>query len=254
MKKNIIVIGLLITCCLFVASIAQAAGKDGLKGFEIGVAFDFKKVVPKQEIIPEEVRREAANPSIVNPHSGHYFDKDTIGTYDPYDKFSFCDLGIFVKYTVPLDFFIKPYLRTEILYPLDASTHKGSYGEGYTYAKVLGGGVDYVRYVYGIEYSYKYWMQPEIGLIYIKEGSFSLSVGVGFQALKLTYKKGIEAWGKPDDYEVLASSEYTLYNYKATFTKFIDKESTFSIGPIITRTAGDKIAGWGLGFSFQALF
>lgn len=254
MRKCIVVIGVLAAYCFCVSGIAQGAEKSDFKNFEMGMAFDFRKVVPKEEVIPQQVRQEASNPSIVNPYSGNYFDKDRIGTYNPCDDFSFCEIGIFAKYTLPLNLFIKPYFRAEILYPLGASTHRGSYGEGYTYEKVLGSGVDYVRYIYGIKYEYKYWMEPEIGLSYIKKESFSLSFGIGFQELKLTYRKGIEAWGKPKHYEDLASSKHTLYNYKANFTKFIDEEAAFSIEPSITRSNNDEIRGWAIAFSFQRLF
>lgn len=249
-----VVIGTLVACCFFVSGIAQGNEKSDFKSFEMGIAFDYRKVIPKEEVIPQQVRQEASNPSIVNPYSGNYFGKDEIGTYDPYDDFSFCEIGIFVKYTLPLNLPIKPYFKTEILYPFGASTDRGSYGKGYTYERVLGGGVDYVRYIYGIKYEYKYWMEPEIGLSYIKKESFSLSFGIGFQELKLTYRKGIEAWGKPEHYEDLASSTHTLYNYKANFTKFIDEEAALSIEPSITRSNNDEIRGWGIAFSVQRLF
>ena len=254
MRKYIIVIGVLAAYCFFVSGIAQGAKKSDFENFEIGIAFDYRNVVPTEEAIPQQVRQEASNPSIVNPYSGHYFGKDKIGTYNPRDKFDCLEIGLFAKYTLPVNFFIKPYFRVEILYPFGASTDKGSFGRGYTYAKVLGGGVDYVRYIYGIKYEYKYWMEPEIGLSYIKKESFSLSFGIGFQELKLTYRKGIEAWGEPNHYEDLASSKHTLYNYKANFTKFLGEGYALSVEPSITRSNNDEIKGWAIAFSFQRLF
>jgi hypothetical protein len=261
MRKYVTVIGISMACCLFVSGIAQGAERRDFKDLEVGLAFDLRKVVPKEKAIPQRVRQEASNPSIVNPYSGNYFDKDKIGTYNPRGHFNFYEVGLFAKYTLPLDFPIKPYFRAEILYPFLASTHKGSFGRGYTYSKVLGGGVDYVRYIYGIKYEYKYWLEPEIGLSYLKEDSFSISFGIGFQELKLTYLKGIEAWGEPQYYEDLASSKHTLYNYKVNFTKFfIDKDFfkktiyLLSLEPSITRSNNNEIRGWSIALSFQRLF
>jgi len=254
MKKYMVVIGVLVACCFCVSGIAQGAKKSDFENFEIGIALDCRNVAPTEEAIPQQVRQEASNPSIVNPYSGHYFDKDTIGTYNPHDEFDFLEIGLFAKYTLPVNFFIKPYFRIEILYPFWASTDEGSFGRGYTYEKVLGGGVDYVRYIYGIKYEYEYWMEPEIGLSYVKPGSFSLSCGVGFQKLKLTYRKGIEAHGEPEYYEDLACSKHILYNYKANFTKFLGEGYALSVEPSITRSDDDEIRGWGMAFSFQRSF
>lgn len=246
MTKHIIAT-ITLTICVFIVSGTVSRSST----LEIGVSFDVRGNNLGSDVIPERVKAEASNPWIVNPYSGHYFDKKTIGTYDPTETFFFLDQGLFVKYTIPLNLSIKPYFKVELQYPLYASTHVGSYGEGYTYARVLGSGVDYVRYIYGIEYKYKYFVEPEIGLRYVKADSFSLSFGVGYQRLELNYYKGIEAFGYPQNLEKLGSTTHNLFNYKFNFTKFFNGLS-FSLEPSLTFCEG--INGYAIAFSIQKNF
>ena len=95
-----------------------------------------------------------------------------------------------------------PYIKLGLIYTR-ASTIDGSNGEGYSYEKVLGSGVDYVRYIYGIKYRYPWLLEPEIGLSYISNDSFSASYGISYQRVKLAYYKGIEAYGRPQNLQFL---------------------------------------------------
>ncbi len=247
MRKYMIATITLTACLSIISGKALGAGP-----FEIGISFDIRGTNLKSEVIPEQVKEEAANPWIINPYSGHYFGKDTIGAYDPTETFIFVDGGLYVKYTVPIKFPVRPYFRTELQYPILASTHKGYYNQGYSYFKLLAtSGVDYVGYFYGIEYKYKYFIEPELGVSYVKESSFSLSFGVSYQKLELNYYKGIEAYGVPGHYQKLGSSTHNLFNYKFNFTKFFNGFS-FSVEPSLTFCKG--IDGYAVAFSIQKNF
>jgi len=181
MKRLAVLVSLVV---LVLVAPSLTFGAEFYKNWEIGLVGKGRSLQLNSSAIPEAVKREATNPSIINPYSGRVFGKEQIGTYDPAQTFSFFEGGLFIKYTVPLRSAIKPYARLEFQYPFDVSTHKGEYGRGYSYEKVLGSGVDYVRYTYGIEYKYPLWLEPEIGLSYVKENSYSVSFGVGYQRLE----------------------------------------------------------------------
>jgi len=229
--------------CLF-ASCGFAFGKGD---FELGIAADFRSLELKSRAIPSSVRREAQDPSIVNPYSHNYFGKDTIGAYDPTETFRPLEAGVFGQYTFDLGSPLKPYLRCELQYQSDESTHKGDYGDGYTYEKILGRGEDYVRYTYGIEYDYAYFFEPEVGLRYEVEDTLSISIGVGFQKLELEYYKGIEAYGKTQYLHKIDSSTHNLFNYKLRIRKDITSDIFCSIEPGYTN--GDGLEGYGIALS-----
>jgi len=199
--------------------------------FDMGVVADFRSLKLKSDVIPSKVKQEAVDPSIVNPYSGNYFGKNVIGAYDPGETFSFLDAGFFLQYIFDLGPPVKPYLRAELQYPFSASTHKGEFGEGYTYEKILGGGSDYVRYTYGIKYDYKYYIEPEIGFTYNRDDTFTISFGVGYQRLELEYYKGIEAFGETKNLSRLGTSTHDLFNYKLRFRKEISQPFSFSVEP-----------------------
>lgn len=232
-----------ITACL-IASCGAASGKGG---FELGLAADFRSLKLKSEAIPLNVMQEAQDPSIVNPYSGNYFGRDTIGTYNPTETFKFLEAGVFGQYTFDLGSPLKPYLRGEFQYPFVASTHEGNYGEGYTYDVVLGSGADYVRYTYGIKYRYAYFFEPEAGLRYEADDTFSISFGVSFQRLELEYYKGIEAFGETKYLYKLDSSAHDLVNYKLRIRKDTKSDLFFSIEP--SYTVGDGLEGYGIALS-----
>lgn len=249
MRRFIIVSVSLLAFVLGVSGFAFSA--DIYKNLEIGLAFDFRLLRLNAGAIPDQVKKEAANPTTVNPHSGRLFTSKEIGSYDPTENFKFVEAGLFAKYTVPINFPIKPYLRVELQYPLGASTDRGSFGKGYTYEKVLGTGVDYVRYIYGMEYKYSYWLEPEIGLSYVKANRYSISLGVSYQRLELEYKKGIEAWGSPESLKTLGTSQHDLFNYKLNFTKYWG-DLAFSFEPSLT--TGNGVDGGAIALSFQWRF
>jgi hypothetical protein len=225
----------------------------GESAFQLGLATDFRTLRLKKEAIPPSVRQEAQDPSIVNPYSGNHFGIDTIGAYDPTERFRFLDAGVFGQYNCDVDFPVKPYLRAELQYPFRASTDEGNYGKGYTYDVVLGSGSDDVRYTYGIRYKYAYFLEPEAGLTYEVDDTFKLSFGVSFQRVKLEYYKGIEAWGKTEYLYKIGSSAHDLINYKLRITKEMKPEPySFCIEP--SYTVGDGIEGYGIALSICVNF
>jgi len=234
-------------CVIAVCLIASCGSALGKGVFELGLAADFRSLKLKSDAIPSSVRQEAQDPSIVNPYSGNYFGSDTIGTYDPKETFRFLEAGVFGQYTFDFGSPLKPYLRGEFQYPFVTSTHEGDYGEGYTYEKVLGSGVDYVRYTYGIEYKYAYFFEPEVGLRYGTDDNSSISFGVSFQKLELEYYKGIEAYGKTQYLYKLDSSTHNLLNYKLRIRQKIKSNLFFSIEPSYTN--GNGVEGYGIAFS-----
>jgi len=251
MKKLLV----LLLNVLFLATLtsgALAADVYGSKSWEMGLAGTYRNLHVGNSVIPEAVKKEAANPTITNPYSGRTFNKNRIGTYDPSQTFSFGEWGLFAKYTLPLRSHFRPYLRLELQYPYQVSTHEGEYGKGYSYERVLGGGVDYIRYIYGIEYKYTFWLEPEIGLSYVKDNSYSISIGVGYQRLELNYYKGIEAFGQTQNLQHLASTTYDLYNIKLNLTKYFwDKTMAVSFTSAVTT---GNVDGWSIGASIQYAF
>lgn len=241
MKMNIIKFCFIAAWIL--ASFEAAFGDS----FELGLAGDFRILRLKSGAVPIEVRQEAQDPSIVNPYSGRYFGRDRIGTYNPGSRFRFLEAGVFGQYTIDLGSPLKPYLRGEFQYPFLASTHEGKYGRGYTYENVLGSGADYVRYTYGIKYKYAYYFEPELGLRYEFDESFSVSLGVSFQELELEYYKGIEAWGSTRHLQKLGSSRHDLVNYKLRLRKETSDSFFFSLEPSYTNS--DGIRGYGIALS-----
>jgi len=246
----------LLLCVLFSATLtssALAADVYGSKPWEMGFVGTYRSLRLSNSAIPDAVKKEAANPSITNPYSGRTFGKNEIGTYDPSQTFSFSEWGLFAKYTLPLRSHFRPYLRLELQYPYQVSTHEGDYGKGYSYERVLGGGVDYIRYTYGIKYEYAFWVEPEIGLSYVKDNSYSISLGIGYQRLELTYYKGIEAFGKTQNLQQLGSTTHDLYNIKFDVTKYFwGKTMAVSFTPAVI--TGSGINGWSIGASIQYAF
>ncbi|GEM_PF-1521107 len=234
-------------CVIAVCSIASCGSASAKGVFELGLAADFRSLKLKSDAIPSSVMQEAQDPSIVNPYSGNYFGKDTIGTYDPKETFRFLEAGVFGQYTFDFGSPLKPYLRGEFQYPFVTSTHEGDYGEGYTYEKILGSGVDDVRYTYGIEYKYAYFFEPEVGLRYEADDTCSISFGIGFQRLELEYYKGIEAYGKTQYLYKLDSSTHDLFNYKLRISADITSNLSFSVEPSYTN--GNGVEGYGIAFS-----
>jgi len=218
--------------------------------FEAGLEGYWQNIRLKHSGVPESVRNEAANLSITNPYSGRSFGKREIGTFNPTENFKFFNVGLFGKYTIPLKFPIRPYLKMGLGYPISASTNKGEEGEGYTYERVLGSGVDFVRYVYGIKFEYPWYVQPEAGVSYLKHW-YSLSFGVGYQRLRLTYYKGVEAFGDPH-MEKIGESGHNLFNFKFKLSAFAFNCLGISLEPIYT--FGDRVNGWGGGLSAQWMF
>ena len=212
---------------------------------EMGLSSDFRSLRLKD--VPPEVKQEAMNASIVNPYSGRYFGKDTIGTYNPKENFKFIEVGLFGQYTFDLDSELKPYVRGEFQYPFLASTHKGHYGHRYTYEQVLGSGSDYVRYTYGIEYRYAYWFEPEIGLKLESDDGRSISFGVSYQRLELNYYKGIEAWGSTKHLYKIGQSKHDLFNYKLRFRWDVSDSLMLDLEP--TYSHGDNLEGYGIALS-----
>lgn len=250
MKKSLV----LLLNVLFLATLTTgslAAEVYGSKSWEMGFAGTYRNIHLSNSAIPDAVKKEAANPSITNPYSGRTFDKNRIGTYDPSQTFSFSEWGLFAKYTLPLRSLFRPYLRLELQYPYQVSTYEGDYGKGYSYERVLGGGVDYIRYTYGIKYEYTFWVEPEIGLSYVKD-SYSVSVGVGYQRLKLTYYKGIEAYGQTQNLHELGSSTHDIYIIHLDATKHFGESLAISFRPAFI--TGNGVDGWSLGATLQYLF
>lgn len=239
-------------CSIAVCLIALYGSAFGKVDFDLGMAIDFRSLELKNKAIPSAVRQEAWDPSIVNPYSGNYFDKDTIGTYDPKETFRPSDVGVFGQYTFDLGSRFKPYIKAELQYHSDESTHKGDYGDGYTYEKVLGSGVDYVRYTYGIKYDYAYIIEPEVGLRYQADDTFSISFGIGYQKLELEYYKGLEAFGKTQYLYKLDSSTHNLFNYKLCIRADVASDIFYSIEP--SYTYGDGLEGYGIALSIGMAF
>lgn len=224
----------------------------GQNPFELGVAVDWRNIKLDSGAIPDSVKQEAQDPSIVNPYSGHYFGKETIGTYSPDDTFRMLETGLYGQYTFGSGSALKPYLRGEFQYPFMASTHEGEYGHGYTYDRVLGSGSDYVRYTYGIKYEYAYFFEPEAGLRYDFDDSSSVYLGVSFQRLELTYYKGIEAWGNTEHLYKLGSSKHDLINYKVRFMDALSRNISLYLEPSYTK--GDGLEGWGVGLFMYVMY
>jgi len=250
MKKSLV----LLLNVLFLATLtasALAADVYGSKSWEMGFAGTYRSLHLGNSAIPDAIKKEAANPSITNPYSGRVFGKNEIGTYDPSQTFSFSEWGLFAKYTLPLSSPFRPYLRLELQYPYQVSTHEGDYGSGYSYQKVLGSGVDYIRYTYGIKYEYTFWVEPEIGLSYVKD-SYSVSAGFGYQRPKLTYYKGLEAFGKTRNLQELGSTTHDIYIIQFDATKHFWDSMAISFRPAFI--TGNGFDGWSIGASIQYAF
>lgn len=222
--------------------------------WELGIFADFRSVKVDDDKIPQAVWDEAANPSIVNPHSGRLFGPEEIGTYDPNDKnLPLLELGVYGSWIMPLKLAFKPYLRLDIGYPVITGNDSGSYGEGYNYENVLGSGVDYVRYVQGGDIRNPWYVKPWFGFVYNNdkgEFPFRVSLGASYHPLEIEWKKGIEAWGDTESQETLDSEEFNVWEIKGSFGLGGGTDGNpfvFTLEP--TYTGGDGISAWGIGAS-----
>jgi hypothetical protein len=223
----------------------------GALPFELGVEADWRQINLGNGAIPPEVKAEADDPSIVNPYSDRLFEKDVIGTYDPKEDFSGTDWAVYAQYTVPVEFRVQPYVRVSLGIPWFNSTHTGSFGEGYTYSKVLGSGVDFVRYTYGIKYEAQLFFEPEIGFNLVNRDRHTISCGVSYQRFQLTYYKGIEAHGRTTHLYELASAGYDVLTYKLRCTTSLGSWR-ISIEPSLIQGAG--VTGYGVAVTAEGWF
>ena len=178
-------------------------GENPYGAFMVDTSFDFSGMDITDKIIPDSVKKESANPSIVNPYSGNRFGKDAIGTFSPQEHFFVPTWDLGVKYVLPyVPFFIGGNLEV----PLEETrTDNGKLGEDYTYARLLDrGGVDFVRYFYGIKYEPSL-LNPTFGF-HFQFGEKKRARGSNFirrfffepqatySRADVTYNKGIEAF------------------------------------------------------------
>jgi len=183
--------------------------------------------------VPAAVVAEGNNPTITNPHSGHSFNVSQIGKFDATDisadgdNFLTSELMWRLMIDVSLDKPSAAYARANINLNKYSSI-SGSVGEGYAYDKVLGGGVDYVRYIYGAKVKPSI-ISPEIGWRWAGEGekdkySFSNAdkeIGIEWIPRSVTFYKGIEAYGKPEGLIELGqiNDNLILLNARISFQK-----------------------------------
>jgi len=161
--------------------------------------------------VPAAAINEGQNPSITNHYSGHAFGAGTIGTFDATDiraknSRDASDAYVDLDCDLFLDISGKqtsPYLRVNIpINRVNQSIH-GVAGDGYAYAKVLGDGADFVRYIYGAEMKYGIF-NPEVGWRWQKQDwrseeiNRTSSISVEFRTRTTKFYKGLEAWGVPD--------------------------------------------------------
>lgn len=240
---------------LTITIVAAICGTAAAKGrIEVGISLGFSSLEIEDSAIPQSVKDEASNPSIVNPFSGRLFDKSTIGTYDPGETFNYGDLGISVHWILNKNSRFSPYAGGILFYPFktgedyDISTHKGSFGKGYTYSNVLGGGVDFVRYTYGIRYEKGLLnlVEPEVG-IKLNDDEFGVSFGVSYRRVDLTYYKGIEAFGSTEFLTELGSSQHNVFTYRLRISGKLEDEENAWWGMAPSYSTGDGLRGWGIG-------
>ncbi|MEI6040497.1 MAG: hypothetical protein WCP93_04075 [Candidatus Berkelbacteria bacterium] len=183
------------------------------KDINLRASFQFGYDGTNPQDAPAAVVAEGLNPTITNPHSGNSFDKTKIGTFDANDFGSGSFASFFgpnLRLEAALIKETSPYIAVRI--PLNSgfdSIH-GNTGESYSYSKVLGGGADYVRYIYGAEC--KSAVSPEIGVRWTNTDFYdsqqelvgAYSVGLEFRKQNTTFYKGLEAYGKPEGLVPLA--------------------------------------------------
>jgi hypothetical protein len=237
---------------LFTGTVPAADKQEKkIKDWELGLAFGGRGIYIDESAVPQSVKDESKNPTITNPYNGRVFTKAEIGTYDPGDDLEFFTGNIFFQYRTPLDFPIKPYFRFTFDLTLEETTRDGSYGSGYTYEQVLGSGVDYVLYVYGMDLDFGWWV-PEAGLSYVKDDDWTVALGASYQQLEISYYKGVESFGKPGHWEKIDSSKYDLWSTSLRFA-YLGKYTTSSLSTSYTY-GGKGINGWTAFFGIAVRF
>ena len=185
---------------------------DKYGSFMADIGIDAKGIVISDEGVPQAVREEANNPTIVNHYTGRRFDKNTIGTFSPREHLVMPCWNMGAKYVFPI---IPIFVGGEFQFPLYGErTDDGRLGEDYSYANVLGTGADFVRYFYGIRYNTMI-AKPVAG-IHIEFPSrgdrFFMESSVKYERANLEYIKGIESYEDTHTIYKIAEQDLNIFD------------------------------------------
>ena len=225
-----------------------------LGDFELGLEIGYNGPKIDKNDVPNEVRREAANPTIFNDRSGNTFDVDRIGTYNPSESFGDIFYRGFARFLIT-DYSLRPFIE------LGAgggekshNTTNGEFNDGYSYFKILNccRGVDYIGYWYGIKYKASPFI-PAAGVSYDFNNNWRFLGRVMWQEVTIKYRKGVEAFGKPEQAVTLATTHHDLLTYSLG-VEFGNEVGSVGLNPWYQMGTNGLESGFGGSVTFTLRF
>jgi hypothetical protein len=200
-----------------------------------GLKMSPKYVVPSPKKIPENVRKEAASPTLTSPYTGNSWTGDQIGPYRASQGSIAMDLGLYAEIDPLEDESISPYLRLSLKYCFEPSKG-GEWSWYYTHSKNMRSASpsEWILYLRDDDRNV-FPISPEIGARISISDDFKLKLGAEYERVIWRFYKGYEAFGKPH-LSYMGKSELNVINALIGTRLFGDKDFGVDLDAVIPVT------------------